>query len=232
MRIGYVTSSRARRTSSSSAAAGSFGGGGVGPATRVCGHDVHRGAAPLEAVLGPEVAAVYRDVHTEHGVVLEPDANVEAFRGGTSVEEVVTSRGPIAADLVVVGIGAQPRVELASAAGLAAPDGIAVDAHLRTSDANVFAAGDVASAHHPHYGTSVRVEHWANALNQGLVAGRNLAGGHEVYDRLPYFFSDQYDVGMEYVGYAARPTASSCAAARRSARSSPSGSRSTGWSRR
>ena len=103
---------------------------------------------------------------------------------------------------MVVGVGATPRDELAIGAGLTVADGVAVDHHLRTSDDNIFAAGDVAAAFHPHYGTRLRVEHWANALNQGVVAGNNLAGGDQVYDRLPYFFSDQYDVGMEYVGHA------------------------------
>jgi 3-phenylpropionate/trans-cinnamate dioxygenase ferredoxin reductase subunit len=83
-------------------------------------------------------------------------------------------------------------------------NGVLVDAQLRTADERIFAAGDVAAAYHPRYGTHVRVEHWANALNQGIVAGRNLAGASEVYDRLPYFFSDQYDLGMEYVGFAPR----------------------------
>ena len=164
---------------------------------------VHRKASPLQAVLGAEVARTYRDLHAEHGVTLVADASVEAFRGDTTVEEVVTDRGTrIAADLVVVGVGAAPRDELAIGAGLTVADGVAVDHHLRTSDDNIFAAGDVAAAFHPHYGTRLRVEHWANALNQGIVAGSNLAGGDQVYDRLPYFFSDQYDLGMEYVGHA------------------------------
>ena len=164
---------------------------------------IHHEAAPLHAILGPEVAGVYRALHAERGVVLESDSTVTAIRGTTKVEEVVTSRGTrIAADVVVAGIGATPRTDLAITAGLTATHGVDVDEHLRTSDDRVFAAGDVAAAYHPHYGTRLRVEHWANARDQGLVAGRNLAGRHEVYDALPYFYSDQYDVGMEYVGYA------------------------------
>jgi 3-phenylpropionate/trans-cinnamate dioxygenase ferredoxin reductase subunit len=93
-----------------------------------------------------------------------------------------------------------PDTALGEAAGLAIDDGILVDKHLRTSAPDVFAAGDVANAFHPHYGRHVRVEHWANALHQGPAAARSMLGGGDVYDRLPYFFSDQYDVGMEYIG--------------------------------
>ncbi len=117
------------------------------------------------------------------------------------VEQVVLDDGDVeAADVVVVGVGVTPRVELADAAGLTVDNGIVVDEHLRSSDPGVYAAGDVASAWHPHYRRHLRVEHWANALNQGTTAGANAAGGTETYTRLPYFFSDQYDLGMEYVG--------------------------------
>ena len=95
-----------------------------------------------------------------------------------------------------------PRVALAEAAGLDVDNGIVVDANLQTSAAGVFAAGDVANAMHPFFGTRVRVEHWANALNQGPAAARNMLGRETPYEELPYFFSDQYDVGMEYSGYA------------------------------
>jgi 3-phenylpropionate/trans-cinnamate dioxygenase ferredoxin reductase subunit len=101
-----------------------------------------------------------------------------------------------------VGVGIEPRTELAAAAGLTLDNGIAVDERLRTSAPAVFAAGDVASAYHPFYGERIRVEHWANALNQGPAAGRSMLGRDDAYDRLPYFFSDQYDVGMEYSGFA------------------------------
>jgi 3-phenylpropionate/trans-cinnamate dioxygenase ferredoxin reductase component len=101
-----------------------------------------------------------------------------------------------------VGVGVQPRTWLAAEAGIAVDDGIVVDAQLRTEDDAVFAAGDVASAHHPFYGERIRVEHWANALNQGPAAARNMLGDAVAYERLPYFFSDQYEVGMEYSGFA------------------------------
>jgi 3-phenylpropionate/trans-cinnamate dioxygenase ferredoxin reductase subunit len=160
-------------------------------------------AVPLERVLGPELGAVYRDIHVDHGTRLLLDTGVEAFEGDASVQRVRTSDGrTLDCDFVVVGIGVQPRTELAEQAGLAVDDGILVDEHLQTSDPAVFAAGDVANAWHPFYGERIRVEHWANALNQGPAAARNMLGRSEPYDRLPYFFSDQYDVGMEYTGFA------------------------------
>jgi 3-phenylpropionate/trans-cinnamate dioxygenase ferredoxin reductase subunit len=132
------------------------------------------------------------------------ETGVAAFEGGTAVERVRTTDGrELHCDFVVVGIGVTPRTGLAAQAGLAVGDGILVDEHLQTSDPDVFAAGDVAGALHPFYDHRIRVEHWANALNQGPVAARSMLGQPAVYDRLPYFFSDQYDLGMEYVGYAA-----------------------------
>ena len=134
-------------------------------------------------------------------------------------------------DFVVVGVGVQPRTRLAEQAGLAVDDGVLVDEHLRTSAPGVFAAGDIANAQHPFYGERIRVEHWANALHQGPAAARSMLGRAEPYDRLPYFFSDQYDVGMEYAGYAPRRGTGSCSAAiRRAASSSRSGSSGTAWS--
>jgi 3-phenylpropionate/trans-cinnamate dioxygenase ferredoxin reductase subunit len=160
-------------------------------------------AVPLERVLGSEVGAIYRDIHTDHGVQMLLGRGVEAFEGVTAVERVRTSDGrTLECDFVVVGVGAQPRTELAAPAGIAVEDGILVDEHLQTSAPGVFAAGDVANAHHPFYGGRIRVEHWANALHQGPLAARAMLGQTDVYDRLPYFFSDQYDVGMEYAGFA------------------------------
>jgi 3-phenylpropionate/trans-cinnamate dioxygenase ferredoxin reductase component len=158
---------------------------------------------PLERVLGTEVGAVYRDIHLDHGVQMLLGTGVEAFEGGTAVERVRTSDGrELECDFVVVGVGVQPRTGLAAQAGLAVDNGILVDEHLQTGAPGVFAAGDVANAHHPFYGERIRVEHWANALHQGPVAAHSMLGDPDVYDRLPYFFSDQYDVGMEYAGFA------------------------------
>jgi 3-phenylpropionate/trans-cinnamate dioxygenase ferredoxin reductase subunit len=158
---------------------------------------------PLERVLGTEVGAVYRDIHLDHGVQMLMGTGVEAFAGGTAVERVRTTDGrELECDFVVVGVGVQPRTVLAAQAGLAVDNGILVDEHLQTGAPGVFAAGDAANAYHPFYGERIRVEHWANALHQGPVAARAMLGEPDVYDRLPYFFSDQYDVGMEYAGFA------------------------------
>jgi 3-phenylpropionate/trans-cinnamate dioxygenase ferredoxin reductase subunit len=158
---------------------------------------------PLERVLGTEVGAVYRDLHLDHGVRMLHGTGVEAFDGGTTVERVRTTDGrELDCDFVVVGVGVQPSTALAAQAGLAVDNGILVDEHLQTEAPGVFAAGDAANAHHPFYGERIRVEHWANALHQGPVAARAMLGEPDVYDRLPYFFSDQYDVGMEYAGFA------------------------------
>ena len=158
---------------------------------------------PLERVLGTEVGAVYRDLHLDHGVQMLLGTAVQAFEGDTAVERVRTIDGrELECDFVVVGVGVHPRTGLAAEAGLAVDNGILVDEHLQTSASGVFAAGDVANAHHPFYGEPVRVEHRANALHQGPVAARAMLGQSAVYDRLPYFFSDQYDVGMEYAGFA------------------------------
>jgi 3-phenylpropionate/trans-cinnamate dioxygenase ferredoxin reductase subunit len=160
-------------------------------------------SVPLERVLGAELGAFYRDVHTDHGVQMLLGTGVEAFEGQSSVERVRTTDGrELACDFVVVGIGVTPRTELAAEAGLAVDNGILADEHLRTSAPGVYVAGDVANAHHPFYGERVRVEHWDNALHQGPAAAHNMLGRPAAYDRLPYFYSDQYDVGMEYAGLA------------------------------
>jgi len=158
---------------------------------------------PLERVLGPELGAIYRDIHLEHGVDFIGGASVEAIEGESRVEAVrLAGDRRIEADFVVVGVGIAPRVELAREAGLELDNGIAVDQLLRTSAERVYAAGDAANAYHPFYQSRVRVEHWANALNQGPAAARSMLGKGEPYERIPYFFSDQYEVGMEYSGLA------------------------------
>ncbi len=187
-----------------------IGAGWIGAEVAASARQLGRGVAmidpfavPLQRVLGPEVGAIYAKLHADHGVDLRLNTGVESIRGTTHVEGVSLSDGStIPADLVVVGIGALPRVELAAAAGISVDDGIVVDAQLRSSAPDIFAAGDVASAFHPFYGMRIRVEHWANAMHQGPVAARNMLGISTDYDRLPYFFSDQYDLGMEYSGYA------------------------------
>lgn len=157
---------------------------------------------PLQRVLGHEIGAVFRDLHATNGVDLRLGVGVAEFRGSKAVEEVVLGDGRVeAADVVVVGIGVTPRTYIADAAKLRVDNGILVDEYLETNAPGIYAAGDVANAWHPNYGQHLRVDHWANALNQGMTAGRNAVGKRERYTRLPYFFSDQYDLGMEYVGY-------------------------------
>ncbi|MEA2277230.1 MAG: 3-phenylpropionate/trans-cinnamate dioxygenase ferredoxin reductase component [Solirubrobacteraceae bacterium] len=154
---------------------------------------------PLLRVLGPELGAFYRDVHAEHGVRLALGTGVEAIEGSGRAERVRTSGGAtIDCDAVVLGVGVTPRTALAEGV-LDVDNGILVDASLRASVDGVYAAGDVANHDHPLLGR-VRVEHWANALEQGPTAARAMLGQDVVYDRVPYFFSDQYDVGMEYAG--------------------------------
>lgn len=178
----------------------------VAASARQLGADVamvERTALPLERVLGREVGAVYRDLHAAHGVHLHLGVGVEAVEGAGAAEAVRLSDGTVVpASVVVVGIGAAPRVELARAAGLAVADGVLVDEHLETSVPGIFAAGDVANAYHPHYHTHIRLEHWSAALNQGPAAARAMLGDRVVYAQTPYFFSDQYDLGMEYRGWA------------------------------
>ncbi|WP_109033039.1 NAD(P)/FAD-dependent oxidoreductase [Streptomyces rubrogriseus] len=164
---------------------------------------------PLHGVLGPELGAVFAELHESRGV---------RFRFGVRLTEIVGQDGVVLAARtddgeehpahdVLAAIGAAPRTALAQAAGLEIADrahggGIVVDDHLRTGDPDVFAAGDVASFHHALFDTSLRVEHWANALNGGPAAARAMLGKGLAHDRVPYFFTDQYDLGMEYSGWA------------------------------
>ena len=158
---------------------------------------------PLFRVLGEQVGAVFAALHQDHGVALRLGTGVARFEGKDQVEAVVLADGTrVGTDLVVVGVGVTPRVELARAAGLAVADGVLTDETLQTSAPGVFAAGDIAEAAHPTLRRRVRVEHWANALNQGQHAARNMLGAAEPYDRQPYFYSDQFDLSMEYVGHA------------------------------
>jgi 3-phenylpropionate/trans-cinnamate dioxygenase ferredoxin reductase subunit len=157
--------------------------------------------APLERVLGPELGRYYARLHAAHGVDLRCAEGVQRFEGRDRVEAVVTSSGAVVeCDFALVAIGVAPRVELAAEAGLDVGNGVHVDAGLQTSSPAIFAAGDVANAEHPFYGTRVRVEHWGNALEQGPAAARAMLGAEVSYDLLPYFYSDQYDSGMEYRG--------------------------------
>ncbi|MFD5213592.1 NAD(P)/FAD-dependent oxidoreductase [Microbacterium sp. NPDC058345] len=162
----------------------------VAAAARQAGADVtvfEVAELPLVRVLGPEIGGVFADLHRHHGVDL---------RLGTQV----TEDDMVSADVLVVGVGAVPVTDLAEAAGIAVDNGILVDATLRTSSPDVYAIGDVANHDHPVLGRRIRVEHWDTAIEQGKTVAHNLLGADEPYTRLPYFFTDQYDLGMEYFG--------------------------------
>jgi 3-phenylpropionate/trans-cinnamate dioxygenase ferredoxin reductase subunit len=158
---------------------------------------------PLLRVLGREVAEVFAGLHRANGVDLRMGVGVAEITGtGERAGGVRLSDGShLPADVVVVGVGITPNTQLAEAAGLEVGNGIATDASLRTSDPDIYAAGDVACAYHPLLKSSIRVEHWANARNQPQTAARAMLGQPAVYDRLPYFYTDQFDLGMEYSGY-------------------------------
>ena len=167
----------------------------------------------LHDQLGPELGAVFAGLHQAHGVEFRFGERAVEFRPGM----VITSGGAeIPADVLVVGIGAAPNDDLAARAGLEVANGVLTDAALRTSDENIFAAGDVANSFNPLLGRRVRVEHWANALNGGPAAARSMLGQPVSYDRVPYFYSDQYELGMECAGLPAPgPTTRSSTAATR-----------------
>ncbi len=186
----------------------------VAASARSLGLDVTvfgRGSLPLR-VLGPRMGEVFARLHTDHGVELRPDTRITGFTGSAGqVTGVRTADGATApADMVLIAIGAAPNLGLAASSGIELRDaglggGIAVDGALRTSAPDVFAAGDIAGIPSAQYGRPLRVEHWATALHSGAHAARAMLGSEEPYDRLPYFFTDQYDLGMEYLGFVADP---------------------------
>jgi 3-phenylpropionate/trans-cinnamate dioxygenase ferredoxin reductase subunit len=155
---------------------------------------------PLANVLGDQIAQVFADLHRANGVTLHLNTQVEALDGGT----VRLANGEaLAADVVIAGIGVTPNVGLAADAGLAVDNGVLVDGRLATSDPDIFAAGDIANVDHPFLGHRIRVEHWATALNTGPVAAKAMLGQDVSYDKLPYFYTDQFDLGLEYTGWVA-----------------------------
>ncbi|HEX5256604.1 MAG TPA: FAD-dependent oxidoreductase [Mycobacterium sp.] len=160
---------------------------------------------PLLAALGETVGEVFATLHREHGVDLRLETQVEEITRADGAATGLRTRdgATIAADAVLVAVGAKPNAELAEQAGLSMGDGgVLVDASLRTSDPDIYAVGDIAAAQHPLFGTRIRTEHWANALKQPVVAVAGMLGTPGEYAELPYFFTDQYDLGMEYVGHA------------------------------
>jgi 3-phenylpropionate/trans-cinnamate dioxygenase ferredoxin reductase subunit len=157
---------------------------------------------PLQRVLGRQVARVFAGLHADNGVDLRGGVQVSEITGSGRADGVRLADGKhVPADVVIVGVGITPNTQLASAAGLEVDNGIWVNAQLRSSDQDIFAAGDVANAFHPLLGKHIRVEHWANALNQPQAAAKAMLGQDASYDLVPYFYTDQYDLGMEYAGY-------------------------------
>jgi 3-phenylpropionate/trans-cinnamate dioxygenase ferredoxin reductase component len=160
---------------------------------------------PLLAALGETVGEVFANLHRDHGVDLRLQAQVEEITTaqGRATGLKMRDGSTVAADAVLVAVGAKPNIELAEQAGLSMGDGgVLVDASLRTSDPDIYAVGDIAAAEHPLFGCRIRTEHWANALKQPAVAAAGMLGKPGEYAELPYFFTDQYDLGMEYVGHA------------------------------
>ncbi|MDR2985748.1 MAG: FAD-dependent oxidoreductase [Nocardiopsaceae bacterium] len=187
-----------------------IGGGWIGlettAAARTAGDEVsvlEMAELPLLRVLGREVAEVFARLHVDHGVDLRNSVRVAEITGSGGVANGVrlADGTHIEADVVIVGVGIAPNTSLASAAGLQVDNGIVTDAALRTSGPDIFAAGDVANAFHPLIGKHIRVEHWANARHQPVAAAQAMLGQDVAYDRVPYFYTDQYDLGMEYAGY-------------------------------
>lgn len=177
----------------------------VGATARTLGNSVtilEREAVPLAVAVGPEMGRMFQALHEANGVDLRTQVHVERIVGrGGQVTGVVVDGETVPADLVLIGVGAVPALELANDAQLAIGNGILVDAALRASAPDVFAAGDVASAFHPVIDRHQRSEHWANALNAGPVAAKSMLGQRVSFSQIPYFYTDQFDLGMELSGY-------------------------------
>jgi NADPH-dependent 2,4-dienoyl-CoA reductase/sulfur reductase-like enzyme len=178
----------------------------VAATAKTLGNDVtilERDPIPLAVALGDDLGQMFADVHEKQGVILRMSLTVASIVGAEGrVTGVRIDGGEVVpADLVLVGIGAIPNVELAKAAGLEVDNGIVTDESMRTSDPDIYAAGDVANAYHPVAKMRLRSEHWANALKGGPVAAKAMLGQSVSYDEIPYFYTDQFDIGMEYSGF-------------------------------
>ncbi len=178
----------------------------VGATARTLGNDVtilEQVPIPLAGAIGDELGTMFHDLHKEHGVDMRMSVAVDKIVGSHGkVTGVQLKTGEvIPADLVLIGVGAVPNVALADDAGIITENGIVVDQAMQSSDPDIFAAGDVANAFHPLANMRLRSEHWANALNEGAAAARGMLGQNESFEDIPYFYTDQYDVGMEYSGY-------------------------------
>jgi 3-phenylpropionate/trans-cinnamate dioxygenase ferredoxin reductase component len=163
---------------------------------------VDRNTVPLRRVLGEKVGRVVADIHRDHGTELIFEDEVAAFEGAGRVELITTARGRrIECDFAVVGLGVEPATELLAGTGVEIDNGVLVDEYLRTDVEGIYAAGDVANHYHPVFERHIRVEHWQNALKQGPAAARNMLGENELYDEIPWFWSDQYEHNLQYAGF-------------------------------
>jgi NADPH-dependent 2,4-dienoyl-CoA reductase/sulfur reductase-like enzyme len=154
---------------------------------------------PMERILGAEMADFVRVLHEQHGVIFHLQDTVAQISGKRAM---LQSGGAVEADVVVVGVGVRPRVSLAEQAGLAIDRGVVVDTHLETSAPGIFAAGDIARWPDARTGANIRVEHWVVAERQGQIAARNMLGQRAHYDAVPFFWSQHYDVPINYIGHA------------------------------
>ena len=158
---------------------------------------------PMAHILGEEMGAIYANLHTSRGIDLRLQEGISGIRGSSRAEQVTTDQGnAIDCDFVVIGVGIAPDTALAESAGLEVDRGILVDEHCQTSHPDIYAAGDVANWFHPGLGHRLRVEHWDNALNQGAAAAKSMLGAPEPYSPTLYFWSDQYDLSIQYLGHA------------------------------
>ena len=158
---------------------------------------------PLQRAIGPDVGAVFERIHRDHGVRYRFGQTVSAFEGHGRVESVLTDRGArIDCDFAVVAIGIEPETRLVAGTDVAVDNGILVDEHTRTNVPGVYAAGDVANHVHPLFGRRLRVEHFDNAIKQGAAAARNILGRDAVFDDPHWFWSDQYEHNLQFLGHA------------------------------
>ncbi|MFI6172947.1 NAD(P)/FAD-dependent oxidoreductase [Nocardia sp. NPDC051052] len=203
-------SDQLRDTLSTAAQIAIVGGGWIGlevaAAARAAGVEasvVVRAPLPLVHILGPQIAQIFADLHRSHGVDLRLHRNATEIttRDGAASGLRLDDGTHVDADAVLIAAGAVPDTSLAEQAGLAVDDGVLTDSSLRSSDPHIYAVGDIARAEHPLLGTRIRVEHWANALHQPATAAASILDRPARYDRLPYFYTDQFELSMEYTGY-------------------------------
>lgn len=185
-----------------------FIGSEVAASARVLGCDVtmiEAAPVPLVRALGEEMGSVYADIHRDHGVDVRTGVSVAEFRGARRLEAAVTTTGElIPCDVAVIGVGVAPAVGWLEGSGVALENGVLTDELGRTSLPDVYAAGDVANWWHPVWRERLRLEHYDNAVSQGAAVARNMLGAEEAYAPVPYFWSDQYELSLQYVGFASR----------------------------